>query len=158
MMKMRKEICGQVLRSQAGALPPESGHSAEQEEIRRMMAAEEASLRGGVFERILKFYERWVRRALEHPAWLALFCAILIGVSYVSYKHLGSDLLPAMDEGGFVLDYVMPPGSSLQETNRVISHVESIVREPPKWKARRAAPVCSWGLPRSPSRTPAIFP
>ena len=37
-----------------------------------------------------------------------------------------------MDEGGFVLDYVMPPGSSLQETNRVISHVEQIVRSVPE--------------------------
>ena len=38
-----------------------------------MMAAEEASLKGGFFERILKFYERWVRRALEHPVWLGGF-------------------------------------------------------------------------------------
>jgi multidrug efflux pump subunit AcrB len=97
-----------------------------------MMAAEEASLRGGFFEHIIKFYERWLRRALEHPAWLAGVCAILIVVSYVSYTHLGSDLLPAMDEGGFVLDYVMPPGSSLAETNRVINHVEQIVRAVPE--------------------------
>jgi multidrug efflux pump subunit AcrB len=104
----------------------------EQDEIRRMMAAEEASLKGGLFERILKFYERWVRRALEHPVWLGAFCLILIAVSYLSYSRLGSDLLPAMDEGGFVLDYVMPPGSSLQETNRVVSHVEAIVRSVPE--------------------------
>ena len=38
---------------------------------------------------------------------MAGFCAILIVVSYYSYKALGTDLLPAMDEGGFVLDYVM---------------------------------------------------
>ena len=50
----------------------------------------------------------------------------------MSVKRLGSDLLPAMDEGGFILDYVMPPGSSLQETNRVISHVEQIVRSVPE--------------------------
>jgi multidrug efflux pump subunit AcrB len=64
--------------------------------------------------------------------WLAGFCAVLIVVSYVCYTQLGTDLLPAMDEGGFVLDYVMPPGSSLQETNRVISHVEQIVRAVPE--------------------------
>ena len=46
-------------------------------------------------------------------------------------QQLGSDLLPAMDEGGFILDYVMPPGSSLQETNRVINHVEQIIRTVP---------------------------
>src|ERR1700730_1200076 len=97
-----------------------------------MMPAEEASLKGGTFGHILTFYERWMRRALEHPVWLAGLCAILIVVSYLCYSHLGSDLLPAMDEGGFILDYVMPPGSSLQETNRVISHVERIVRAVPE--------------------------
>jgi multidrug efflux pump subunit AcrB len=37
-----------------------------------------------------------------------------------------------MDEGGFILDYVMPPGSSLQETNRVITHVENIIKQVPE--------------------------
>ena len=37
-----------------------------------------------------------------------------------------------MDEGGFILDYVMPPGSSLQETNRVVTHVEQIIRSVPE--------------------------
>jgi multidrug efflux pump subunit AcrB len=116
----------------AEGLPRASSEYPEQPEIRRMMAAEEASLKGGLFERIVQSYERWVGRALEHPAWLAGFCAVLVAVSYASYKHLGSDLLPAMDEGGFVLDYVMPPGSSLQETDRVISHVESLIRAVPE--------------------------
>jgi multidrug efflux pump subunit AcrB len=60
-----------------------------------------------------------------------LFTAILIAGSYVCYRHTGSDLLPAMDEGGFIVDYTMPPGSSLKETNRVISHVERILRNTP---------------------------
>src|SRR5438552_2829732 len=37
-----------------------------------------------------------------------------------------------MDEGGFIVDYLMPPGSSLQETNRVISHLEEIMRAIPE--------------------------
>jgi len=111
---------------------PESEELARKEQTRRMMEAEEASLKGGVFEHILKFYERWMRRALEHPVWLAGLCIILIGVSYVCYISLGSDLLPAMDEGGFILDYVMPAGSSLQETTRVLNHVEQIVRSVPE--------------------------
>jgi multidrug efflux pump subunit AcrB len=73
-----------------------------------------------------------MRRALEHPVWLAGLCVILVGVSYVCYTSLGSDLLPAMDEGGFILDYVMPAGSSLQETTRVLDHVEQIVRSVPE--------------------------
>ena len=36
-----------------------------------MIAAEDAGLHGGIFEHIQKFYERWMRRALEHPhGWL----------------------------------------------------------------------------------------
>ena len=37
-----------------------------------------------------------------------------------------------MDEGGFILDYIMPAGSSLAETNRVVSHVEQMLREIPE--------------------------
>ncbi|HEY6293749.1 MAG TPA: efflux RND transporter permease subunit [Terriglobia bacterium] len=99
----------------------------EDEELKRLMAAEEASMQG-FFGRVIRIYEVWVRRALEHPVWLGAFCALLIVVSYICYKSLGSDLLPAMDEGGFILDYVMPAGSSLEETNRVISHFERIIR------------------------------
>ncbi|HEV2520937.1 MAG TPA: efflux RND transporter permease subunit [Candidatus Acidoferrales bacterium] len=111
---------------------PEDAEHAEFERMRRMMAAEEASLKGGWFEHIITFYERWLRRALEHPVWLGALCMILIAVSYVCYSQLGTDLLPKMDEGGFILDYVMPPGSSLQETNRVITHVENIIKSVPE--------------------------
>ncbi|MBZ5643569.1 MAG: efflux RND transporter permease subunit [Acidobacteriia bacterium] len=104
----------------------------EFERMKKMMSAEEESLKGGWFEKIIIFYERWMRRALEHPVWLGAMCLVLIGVSYVSYNALGTDLLPNMDEGGFILDYVMPPGSSLQETNRVITHVEQIIRSVPE--------------------------
>jgi multidrug efflux pump subunit AcrB len=100
--------------------------------MRRMMAAEEASLSGGWFGRIIDVYTRSMRRALKHPIWLLGFSIVLIGVSYVCYNALGSDLLPAMDEGGFILDYVMPPGSSLQETDRVMSHIEDIIRSVPE--------------------------
>ena len=37
-----------------------------------------------------------------------------------------------MDEGGFIIDYIMPAGSSLEETNRVITHVEEILRKTPE--------------------------
>jgi CzcA family heavy metal efflux pump len=86
----------------------------------------------GIFGRIVTFYERWVRLSLEHPIVLAIFCALLVAVSYLSYRQLGSGLLPAFDEGGFILDYVMPPGSALQETNRVLTHIEQILRDTPE--------------------------
>jgi CzcA family heavy metal efflux pump len=99
--------------------------------IRRGREAHEAS-EHGLFGRVVRFYERWVRWSLEYPLFLGIFCAVLIAVSYLSYRQLGSGLLPVFDEGGFILDYVMPPGSSLQETNHVLNHVERIVRDTPE--------------------------
>ena len=46
------------------------------EQMKRMMAAEEASLKGGWFGAISNFYERWLRRVLEHPVLLAAFLAL----------------------------------------------------------------------------------
>lgn len=99
--------------------------------VERVMAAEEASL-SGFFTRIVGFYERWLRRALARPLWLVGLSLLLIAAAWFCYRALGSDLLPEMDEGGFTLDYVMPAGSSLQETNRVLEGVEAILRRVPE--------------------------
>ena len=81
---------------------------------------------------LMRPYERVLRFTLEHRLILGLFTIALIAVTYVCYQNTGSDLLPAMDEGGFIVDYIMPAGSSLEETNRVITHVENILRKIPE--------------------------
>ena len=48
------------------------------------------------------------------------------------YFQLKQDFLPEMDEGAFVLDYQMPPGTALSETDRVLKHVEQILLETPE--------------------------
>ena len=55
-----------------------------------------------------------------------------MAAAYGSYRLLGSDLLPEMDEGGFILDYIMPAGSSLAETNQVLTGVERILSATPE--------------------------
>src|SRR5438270_2176709 len=81
--------------------------------------------------KVLNFYERWFTRALNRRLYLLLACLLLVVGTVLTYKSLGSDLLPEMDEGGFVLDYIMPSGSSLTETDRVLQHVEAILRDNP---------------------------
>lgn len=93
--------------------------------------AEESDL-GPRFRRLLDFYERCLRFALQRPRWMAMFSVILIAVSFICYKALGTDLLPEMDEGGFILDYWTPPGTSLAETNRILNHIEQMLREIPE--------------------------
>ncbi|MBV8552527.1 MAG: efflux RND transporter permease subunit [Acidobacteriaceae bacterium] len=86
----------------------------------------------GVMGRITKWYHRLLAQALAHPLVLAIACCALVLVSFVCYRSLGSDLLPAMDEGGFVLDYLMPAGASLDDTNRVLVGVEQILHSIPE--------------------------
>jgi multidrug efflux pump subunit AcrB len=82
--------------------------------------------------RTIRVYERVLRSMLEHPLVFAALSLAVIAGSYLCYRALGSDLLPAMDEGGFIVDYIMPAGSSLEDTNRVVSTVERILRETPE--------------------------
>ncbi len=92
-----------------------------------------ASLRhANVPDWIMRRYERTLRFTLEHPFLLAAFAAVLVAVSYLCYTHTGSDLLPYMDEGGFIIDYVSPAGTSLDDTNRMLMHVEQILQNTPE--------------------------
>jgi multidrug efflux pump subunit AcrB len=87
---------------------------------------------GGVSPRVMRIYERVLRTTLERPLLLVGGAVVVILCAYAGYTLLGSDLLPAMDEGGFIVDYIMPAGSSLDETNRVITTVEQILRSTPE--------------------------
>jgi multidrug efflux pump subunit AcrB len=57
---------------------------------------------------------------------------VIIVLSYVCYSFLGSDLLPEMDEGSFILDYNTPPGSSLAESDRILQRIEKILHGTPE--------------------------
>lgn len=80
----------------------------------------------------IRHHAEFLSWALRKPAMLLALCALLVAGAYFGYKGLGSDLLPEMDEGGFVLDYIMPAGSSLTETNRVLTHVYQILHSIPE--------------------------
>ena len=77
-------------------------------------------------------YEAIMRPVLSHP-WLVLLVIIpLLGFGWFSYKHLGSGFMPKMDEGGFILDYRAPSGTSLTETDRLLRKVEQILQKTPE--------------------------
>jgi CzcA family heavy metal efflux pump len=108
-----------------------AGTSDGEPDMAKLLAAEEAHL-SGFFGRIVEFYTRTMKAALKRPWLLAASSVVIIVLSIVCYLSLGSDLLPAMDEGGFILDYFTPPGSSLAESNRILLHIEEILRATPE--------------------------
>jgi len=100
-------------------------------DVAALLTAEEAHL-SGFFGRIVDAYGRTMQSVLKRP-WILVFSSVaIVLLSYVSYTLLETDLLPAMDEGGFILDYFTPPGSSLAESNRILLHIEKILRSVPE--------------------------
>jgi CzcA family heavy metal efflux pump len=97
----------------------------------RQRRAERAG-REAVPPRMMRVYERVLRVALKHPLGLAAASVALIALSYVCYNAIGSDLLPSLDEGGFVVDYWTPAGASLADTDRMVGHIEQILQETPE--------------------------
>ncbi len=87
---------------------------------------------GRMMQAVLRVHRRVLDWSLAKPLLLGAACLLLVGGTWAGYRALGSDLLPEMDEGGFILDYIMPAGSSLSETNRVLDHVERILRSMPE--------------------------
>jgi len=111
---------------QAAAEPGAAGDN-----VAALLAAEEAHL-SGFFGRIVNAYGRTMESVLRRPILLIAGSIVIVVLSAVCYKFLGSDLLPEMDEGGFILDYFTPPGSSLEESNRILLRIETIIRSVPE--------------------------
>ncbi len=87
---------------------------------------------GKFMGRVLAIHSRALHWALAHPVLLGICCLVLVTGGIIAYRYLGTDLLPEMDEGAFILDYTMPAGSSLDETDRVLQHVEQILHNTPE--------------------------
>jgi CzcA family heavy metal efflux pump len=88
---------------------------------------------GGLFMRsILLIYELAIRLALKHKWFTAALGLLTLAAAAVGYARLPTDFLPPIDEGGFVIDYVAPPGISLTELDRQMRGVEQILRETPE--------------------------
>jgi multidrug efflux pump subunit AcrB len=77
-------------------------------------------------------YSAIMRPALKMP-WLILLLVIpFLAYGYYEYTHVKSGLMPVVDEGGFVIDYVGPPGASIAEMDRLMGNVEAILRDTPE--------------------------
>jgi CzcA family heavy metal efflux pump len=87
---------------------------------------------GPVLRRLITFYAWVMKWMLRFPAVAALSMAVVAGGGIWLYGQLETDFLPAQDEGAFVIDYYSRPGTSLTETNRMLMHIEQILRETPE--------------------------
>ena len=87
---------------------------------------------GPLLSRVIGAYERALRPALAHPWRVMAVCGGVLVAGALLYGRLDSEFLPAMDEGGFVIDYFTPPGTSLAETDRQLKLAEEVLRATPE--------------------------
>ena len=98
----------------------------------RAQDQEEEAEHGPLLGAIIGRYE-WVLEHALNNRWLVIaVCAVVLLGSYLLYRNLGSDFLPAFDEGAFILDYTAPPGTSLAETDRMLQHIEQMLKDTPE--------------------------
>jgi len=75
--------------------------------------------------------QNWVRYFIQRPYISIIFMLGLIASIVLVFPRLETGFLPEMDEGSIVLDYASPPGTSLEETDRMLREVEKeIVKIP----------------------------
>ncbi|MCA9518048.1 MAG: efflux RND transporter permease subunit, partial [Myxococcales bacterium] len=81
--------------------------------------------------RLSRAYGRLVERLVRRPL-LGLLVVVLMGVGgYFALGATATGFLPAMDEGAFVLDFFLPAGTALEETDRVARRLDRILEDTP---------------------------
>jgi multidrug efflux pump subunit AcrB len=71
--------------------------------------------------------------SLFRRPWLFVFALLpLLVVGWFAYSAVPTGFMPAVDEGGFVMDYYTPPGTSLTETSREVAEIDAMLTATPE--------------------------
>ncbi|MEX8546120.1 MAG: efflux RND transporter permease subunit [Mucilaginibacter sp.] len=76
--------------------------------------------------------QRWVSFFILRPYISVGIMLLLVAIIVFVPGRLATGFLPEMDEGSIVLDYSSPPGTSLEETDRMLREVEKIIVKQPE--------------------------
>ena len=79
--------------------------------------------------------QRWVGFFIKRSYFSFLIIIALVFSIYYIYPKLETGFLPEMDEGSIVFDYNSPPGTSLEETDRILREVEKMLVTIPEIEA-----------------------
>ncbi len=120
--------------SEAKESEAKEGEAAASERAKELLAIEreEQAEQGRLLRAVSSRYEWLLGRSLDNRKLVVAVCVGVLAISYLLYRGLGSEFLPEFDEGAFVLDYFTPPGTSLAETDRILRHVEQMLKETPE--------------------------
>ncbi|HQS03035.1 MAG: transporter [Halothiobacillus sp. 24-54-40] len=100
----------------------------------KLLSARDAETKesGRVLGGVLKIYRQLMHFLLTKPLSILPIIALVIAIGGFALGKVPSGFMPEMNEGGFVLDYQTAPGTSLIETDRLVSQVERILAATPE--------------------------
>lgn len=77
-------------------------------------------------------YGTALRSVIGRPAAAVIVAVVLAGAAVALFSRIGTGFLPPADEGGFVVDYLTPAGSALEETDRQVTAMERVIATMPE--------------------------
>ena len=98
---------------------------------RRLLSGHPDRSQGESDSGFTRAYGRALSAIVHRPIVAVVFAVILAAVTVGSYFLVGTGFLPKADEGGFVVDYLTPAGSALEETDRLVRQMEKVISETP---------------------------
>jgi hydrophobic/amphiphilic exporter-1 (mainly G- bacteria), HAE1 family len=81
-----------------------------------------------MFNKILDYYEHWVRQALQRPGVTVLVLSGVFVASLAIYPLLGLAFFPKTDAGQFTINLKVPTGTRLEVTDQYVGKVEDLIR------------------------------
>jgi CzcA family heavy metal efflux pump len=86
---------------------------------------------GPIYNLLANGYEGILKASLRFPKTSVLLALLAVVPGWWLFQHLETGFMPQMDEGAFVLDYNMPVGTSLAQTDKVMRRVEAVLARTP---------------------------
>jgi CzcA family heavy metal efflux pump len=107
--------------------------------------------------RLDRWYLWWLGMVMRRPA-LAVVGAVALAVATGAlFFRIGTGFLPPADEGGFVIDYITPAGSALDETDRQVRAIEKVLQATPEVASYSRRTGSELGLFATPQNTGDIL-
>ena len=79
-----------------------------------------------------KYYAHILTWTLRHPYKIIATSAAMLLVAAAMFAFMGREFLPPFNEGTLNINANMPPGTSLQESNRIGNVIETVLHEVPE--------------------------
>jgi len=83
------------------------------------------------FDRLRDLYRKWLHRALQRRGRVLAGALVLFLLSFALMPFIGMEFMPASDRDMLVLKVIMPVGTALEETDRVVAEVEELLSRHP---------------------------